>query len=73
MSEVSEAPIDVDALEAAGVERIEKAQEPDCCVHGCRCYRERNEEDTGWELNTDDCEHCPNCCDCVPCMYGRLA
>ena len=66
-------PIDVDAYEAAGVARIEQAQEPDCCVDGCQCFDEENEDEDGWHLNSDDCDHCPNCCSCVPCMYAHHA
>lgn len=68
-------PIDVDAYEAAGVVRVEKAQEPDCCVNGCQC-RDAVYDEFGNEVEPADrwdCEHCPNCCGCTPCMYAQVA
>lgn len=70
---MSEEPIDVDAYEAAGVARVEQAEREDCCLNGCGCYDERNEDDDGWTLNSDDCDHCPKCCCCVPCIYASVA
>lgn len=72
---MTDEPIDVDAYEERGVARVEKAQEPDCCEDGCRCFDEEHEEGAdigGWVTNSDDCYHCPNCCSCLSCMYGRV-
>lgn len=66
------APIDVDAYEAVGVTRVEQAAADDCCVDGCQCYDGEDEEGRR-TLVTDDCDHCPNCCICTPCMYAHHA
>lgn len=72
-AERAEQPIDVDAYEAAGVARVEKSQEPDCCANGCQCFDEENEDEDGYHLNSEECDHCPRCCSCVPCMYASVA